>query len=350
MGRILNRFRVRRAEKALEKGKDRKAAIKLAKAGVLDTAAALGSLGPAESAEIVNEYIGSVSSVVDPNFSNNIIPYTYSTNISDEERVALQEQANSAVIYELHEFDPTRLITKEIDPYKINNIKYAQYESRSNGLIIIDKNKELSNSRYLLNLVTSKVSQIKFDQVIDIEFKEFVTLPKADTLEIENNELRKQIALLQSRQIINLVPDTLTVNARLYSDRDGNQGNPAYPRIEDRLLSKNRTAIAVMQDDGNFVIYRGNFDTKGQQLPNTNSTPIWAQGYDQGAGNPAYFSIRHDKNSGETTLVVGGLRNGIIRYKSEVLKTSETVKAVLDDNGILNVYDGTNIVWTTFGK
>lgn len=350
MGRVLNRFRVRRAEKKIEKGKDQRAAVLLAKAGVLDVQATIGAN---QSAEINDLYIGSPTSDVDPNTLPDIIdPFSYFADsaLTEEELADFNEQARSAAIYDLHEFDPVKLATGQIDPMKINNIKFRPYTQTNTGIIQIDKNKDLSNYRNFFSLATSKPSQIKFDQVIDIEFKEFITLPKEDILEIENEQLRNQIGLLQQRTIINLVPDTLSINSRLYSDRKGNLGDPAYPKIEDRLLSKNRTAIAVMQDDGNFVIYRGTFNARGQQIAGTNIAPVWAKGYDEGLGAPNYFTVRYNKDSKETTVAVGGLRNGIVRYVSEKLQTSETVRVVLDDNGILNVYDQGNIVWSTFGK
>jgi hypothetical protein len=351
MGRILNRFRVRRAQKQLEKGNERRASVLLAKAGVLNApTTANQDTGITQSFPVNDKFIDSTTSAVDPAYSaTSIDPISIASALNAEQLAQIQENAREAAVYELHEFDPVRLVTGQIDPNTINNFKYRPYETGSNGIYNIDKNKDLSNSRNLINLNSTKVSQIKFNQVIDIDFNEFVTLPKVDMLAAENELLKKQIDSFKT-SVGNLVPDTLAVNSRLYSDRKGNQGEPAYPRIENKLLSQNRNALAIMQEDGNFVIYRGSYDSKGNQLPNTNSTPVFAKGYDNGAGNPSYFTIEHDSNTGETKLIVGGLRNGLERWTSEVLKTSETVKAVLDDNGILSVYDQTNIVWSTFGK
>ena len=79
-------------------------------------------------------------------------------------------------IYELHEFDPDKIITGEINPDKIEPFKYSAFMRDSKGMSIIDKNTDLSNYRSLVNLNTTKTSQTKFNQVIDIEFAEFTKI------------------------------------------------------------------------------------------------------------------------------------------------------------------------------
>jgi hypothetical protein len=76
-------------------------------------------------------------------------------------------------IYDLHEFDPVKIITGEINPDTIEPFKYYAFIRDSKGMSIIDKNTDLSSYRSLVNLNTTKSSQTKFNQVIDIEFVEF---------------------------------------------------------------------------------------------------------------------------------------------------------------------------------
>ena len=74
-------------------------------------------------------------------------------------------------IYELHEFDSEKIFTEEIDAFKVTQFHNIPFETNSKGTTIIDKNKDLTNSRNFINLNTVKISQIKFDQIIDINFK-----------------------------------------------------------------------------------------------------------------------------------------------------------------------------------
>lgn len=79
--------------------------------------------------------------------------------------------------YELREFDIERVLGKEIDIYEVKQTEGAAfklYETNSLGTTIIDKNKDLINSRNLISLVTTKISMPKFVQVIDTEFEEFL--------------------------------------------------------------------------------------------------------------------------------------------------------------------------------
>lgn len=77
------------------------------------------------------------------------------------------------VSYELHEFYRDKIITGEIDPNKIVNVKYISYDRNDKGLLILDKNKDLQFSKSFYSLATKKCSQEKFNQIVDIEFKDF---------------------------------------------------------------------------------------------------------------------------------------------------------------------------------
>jgi hypothetical protein len=75
--------------------------------------------------------------------------------------------------YELHEFDPTKVFTKEINIFEVNSFKYESYDLNTLGQLIIDKNNNLEGKRKFISLATKKISQAKFNQVIDIDFAEF---------------------------------------------------------------------------------------------------------------------------------------------------------------------------------
>ncbi len=78
--------------------------------------------------------------------------------------------------YELYEFDNDKVFTKQINVFKVTQFKFKPFETNSKGTTIIDKNKDLTNFRNLINLNTTKMSTIKFNQIIDINFEEFVDI------------------------------------------------------------------------------------------------------------------------------------------------------------------------------
>ncbi len=193
--------------------------------------------------------------------------------------------------YELHEFQWDKIYSKEIDPKRVENFKGFSYTTSSLGTVIVDKNTDLEFQRKFVSLHTTKVSQNKFNQVIDIEFDEFIKrdtvdvignlqaqidqllaekgllsgekaadLNKIKSLTNQINSLNAQITKLKTAPaaIINEYPDTLSAPGKLTSGTK-----------TDRLLSKNRKALAIMETNGNFTIYKGEFDGKGEPLPGT---------------------------------------------------------------------------------
>lgn len=81
-------------------------------------------------------------------------------------------------IYDLHEFDPAKIISGEIDPKKVVPIKYQQLPSNSAGMIIIDKNLDLTYFKRLSNLYTVKTKQSKFETIVDTAFTELEPVPQ----------------------------------------------------------------------------------------------------------------------------------------------------------------------------
>jgi hypothetical protein len=206
--------------------------------------------------------------------------------------------------YDLHEFDKDKVFTGEVDPTKIVPIKYQPYEKNSLGQTIIDSNKDINGLRYNIGLNTKKVSQQKFDQVIDIEFEEFlpriidntVANLKDQVAELESikaelqttnandqskiNNLNEQIRVLEERldaaavvvtstgEVSNAtISDTLMAGAILISGTS-----------KDRLLSKNKKAVAIIQTSGMFEIYTGDFDALGNLKPGAESQLVFRQG------------------------------------------------------------------------
>ena len=291
-------------------------------------------------------------------------------------------------IYDLHEFDPDKIFTGAIKPSDVKNIKHTTFERNSIGTVVIDKNKDLSNYKQLISLSTSKTSQKKFNQVIDIAFEDFpladngnalqFLLTKIDQLEQDranalanrdvdrnqitalNNQietLRAQIAN-QNKPLVNEVPDTLTAGNFLWSDRNGEPGAPGYPKIENKLLSKNRKAKGTIQPDGNFVIYVGDdntdssYDTRGELLLGKTHTPVFVKGYNTKSGVAgAWIYAPENSNDGQFELVRNDfqLSRWSVEWGSGRQKLSKASRLVLDDNGYLMLYDGATVKWSSFG-
>jgi hypothetical protein len=291
-------------------------------------------------------------------------------------------------IYELHEFNPDKIFTGAINPSAVKNIKHIQFERSTTGTVIIDKNKDLSSHKQLISLATTKTSQKKFNQVIDIEFADFpladngnaiqflitkieqleqdranalatrdVDRSQIDALNNQIETLKNQIAN-QNKPLVNEVPDTLTAGNFLWSDRNGEPGAPGYPKIENKLLSKNRKAKGTIQPDGNFVIYVGDdntdssYDTRGELLPGKTHTPVFAKGYNTKSGIAgAWIYAPENSNDGQFELVRNDfqLSRWSVEWGSGRQKLSKASRLVLDDNGYLMLYDGATVKWSSFG-
>ena len=211
--------------------------------------------------------------------------------------------------YELTEYNSDKIITGEINPGLINS-NIATYEKNSEGTIIIDKNKDLSNQKMLISLNTTKISNTKFNQIIDTEFQDFIL--KADTsllflesklaalqaLDQQNRtskkvntdkikQLQEQIVLLENqiielRKLGNNLPDSISYGTALQSNVTG---------LEGILLSKGRKAKARFDANGSFKVTLGNYDKNAQLIDGTEKvsyTPVYA-------GNIATHTLTDDE-------------------------------------------------------
>lgn len=75
--------------------------------------------------------------------------------------------------YNIFEFDPIKIGTGEIDPTKVVPVLHTPVEQNSTGVITLDRNKDLSNSRRLLSIYATKASNERVANILDLEFVEF---------------------------------------------------------------------------------------------------------------------------------------------------------------------------------
>jgi hypothetical protein len=278
-------------------------------------------------------------------------------------------------IYDLYEFDPDKIVTGEINPDQIDPLLYKPFDRSSNGTILIDKNKDLTNQKTLISLNVSKTSNVKFNQVIDATIQEFTEDLDSTIAFLENKvaslesgtqrnradkaalaaqiaELNAQIASLRDQLALavdpgrnNIVSDTLAAGGELISIEDGTNGRP----VKNILLSRNRMAKGKIQGDGNFVIFTGNYDFNGNPIGPENI--VWGRGFDNkqdlapsrfmvfklsGGGNGSLETVRVDGTNFFRTWFVGD-------------RLTSKARVQLTDSGILNLYDGPNVIWSSYG-
>jgi hypothetical protein len=303
--------------------------------------------------------------------------------------------------YELHEFDPVKVFTGEINPLEVNSFKYEAYNTNTLGQIVIDKNNLTDAKRKFISLATKKTSYAKFNQIIDVEFDEFVIknvadsldflLAKINSLESERETLRtnrdidreqidllnKQIEELRARlnainnpsagvnkisnilkygqqlvassemQITGSLSTTQGITGSLSTSPSGSFTIPL-----DRLLSKNRKYIAQIQGDRNIVVKKGEFDERGYPLEDSVVELVRAIQAFKGASLysnvSGYYILKFVGGLLEIGLEDGGddyLGNsGVLAYVAEGF--SPNAKLILEDSGRLVVTNNSQAVRT----
>jgi hypothetical protein len=292
--------------------------------------------------------------------------------------------------YELHEFDPEKVFTGEINTLEVNSFKYEAYNLNTVGQIVIDKNNPIDGKRKFVSLVTKKTSQSKFNQVIDIDFAEFILKNNGVALDFLRSQinalesdkaslksgrdtdrqkidaLNKQIAALQAQilamqttpELTNKIPNALSLYGILKVGPEVN-GLPT-----DRIMSKNRKYVAVIQGDRNLVVYKGEFDERGYALENTVMEPIWTpkDAYLPRSGNfilkfypeglAIFQTLQVQGNQGNIPRASpGSLTNNTVAdwlwlYENKG-KLANDAKLILEESGRLSVTSQSIRQWNT---
>jgi hypothetical protein len=243
--------------------------------------------------------------------------------------------------YVLHEFDKDKVFTGEIIPSKVEHIKYNPYEKNTIGQTVIDSNKDLSNARNFINLNTTKVSQDKFNRVVDVEIKEFLPAnlddiisslsdkiaeleaAKAELQATNQTDTEKIDRLMQhintlegqvNLSSINADPTVVDYVNKLVNNIEVGRRFDLYSSYEtapsddfqntNKLLSDNRKAIGVLEPNGYFCIYVGKFDIYGKAIPGAKIKKIYQIGnaaaiQESSAkyGTPLYFGMKINPGS-----------------------------------------------------
>lgn len=296
------------------------------------------------------------------------------SNISNSP-TKLANKGNS--VYDLIEFEADRLITGEIKPEEKDYSKYKEFEKNSLGATIIDKNKNVLSDKTIINLYASKPSNEKFNQVVDIEFTEFVTPVDSPLNFLESKlaaleattaksgsekaalnrliaQLRAEIASLKEQLLLavdpgrnNIVSDTLVAGSELYSNQTGANGG----QVKNMLLSRNRKAKGIVQENGAFKITTGTYDINGRPLGP--EIVVWERGKDGQLdinGKLVIFKLGGNGNGLLETLRVNYAKAPVfVRTWGFGGSLSSKAKVQLTDSGILNLYDNDAVVWSSYG-
>ena len=110
------------------------------------------------------------------------------------------------VKYSIQEVSPDKIQKGEIDLLKIDPNVYEVFSRNSGDQVLLDLNQDNQRKRYTINLQVSKFEDSKFNEIVDIEFEEFLPTRSIndeiadltrdiERLKIENARLEDRIKL-----------------------------------------------------------------------------------------------------------------------------------------------------------
>ena len=139
---------------------------------------------------------------------------------------------------------------------------------------------------------------------------------EADRDDVQIEQLREQIDILNqlidelNRVIndfppepgVNRIPNAVSAQSIMISDARGLPGDPFFPLIRNRILSENRTAIAILLNDtitnsqGNpenvlrLMVYSGKYDSIGNLLPGETQEIKFASQFSERQFTSTYYN------------------------------------------------------------
>jgi len=270
--------------------------------------------------------------------------------------------------------DRDKVFSRLLDPKKVKSITFTDYEKNPDGTYLINKNrKDIAAFKRVVSLTENRTNQGRFNEVIDIEFKEFVNEVGNNALQfldaklsalnsvnasnsVQKERLRAQLenlaainealrAQLENANVnvVNKVPNFLSSGGSLFSDRPN----------QNTLLSENRTARLVVSQAGNVVTYKGNYDENANPIGDEEVVVNFDWAWDGGATAPnaLQFGKAGDYADKVYFLIAGLLPTYQYKWVSPLIYSTNpgAARLVLDDGGHINVYDGQSPVWTTYG-
>lgn len=156
--------------------------------------------------------------------------------------------------------------------------------------------------------------------------------------------------------------------ASLYSDRTTRNGTFSgkieYDTNFNKLISPNKTAIAILQQDGNFVVRLGNFNAAGEPMRPDGSyendpfkyklytKEIWSlcsiidcSKRKTGIDNAPFELVFNSKDGFLIKSITKGLIHKFI-VDGITNPSSDPITLFLEDNGIFRIRRGADILWS----
>jgi hypothetical protein len=250
--------------------------------------------------------------------------------------------------YKLQEFDKTYVSTGAIKLDSIKPLDNVPLQTAPDGTLYIDSNDTIDRNN-LVPLYTVKLNNDQFRNVIDTEFNEF-TVPAQDRtplLEAEIEALRSDrnrfAKLYQQTKAVNVEQEQIIqeFEVKKFSDRLYRSFALFSDANPTKLMSKNKRYILYMQPDGNLVMYQSK-NTNGYDVnaEGENGIVIWASNQGVKGDGPWSAAFQTDTN-----FVVRD-NTAVARWESGTAnRASADSYLILQDSGVLQILDGTRVVW-----
>ena len=157
----------------------------------------------------------------------------------------------------------------------IDDTTFSTFTTNNQGIFNLNKNNEnISTQRDMYNLSTVMYDRNSFLKIIDNKFKYFIPAT-SNTVPTDTSE---------SIELTNNIPD------KFYAFNEIGTVNIMTSTGFNMLLSPKRTSRAILQNDGNFVVYmnlngKEIYDINGQLISGSSEIAIWGNGWSQYPGD-----------------------------------------------------------------
>lgn len=143
------------------------------------------------------------------------------------------------VKYSIQELSPDKIQKGEIDPLKIDPNVYEVFSRNSGDQVLLDLNQDNQRKRYTINLQVSKFEDSKFNEIVDIEFEEFLPTRSVDDIIAELQQEIERLKIEKTK-----LEEQIKADKRLELElrKDINESDAEIERLE--LVIENARAAA----------------------------------------------------------------------------------------------------------
>ena len=144
------------------------------------------------------------------------------------------------VKYSIQELSPDKIQKGEIDPLKIDPNVYEVFSRNSGDQVLLDLNQDNQRKRYTINLQVSKFEDSKFNEIVDIEFEEFLPTRSVDDIIAELQQEIERLKIEKTK-----LEEQIKADKRLELElrKDINESDAEIERLE--LVIENARTVAT---------------------------------------------------------------------------------------------------------